>query len=125
MQFHCFHNEDLGCYFIYAVGESSFDELRQGLLQLQKDPDWYKAKCFAADIRLMRYEPSEEGVQRLARLVPFTDMLRDRKTALIVNRGVQYGLLKMFLEFSEVSDRVQVFSDWPPAAQWLGLKLGH
>lgn len=125
MSFHCFYEESLDTYFIHGVGEGSFQSTREGLLQMQKDPNWAKASRVVADLRLVHFEPTEEGVERLAKVIPLKEMLVGHKTAFIVNRGMQYGMLRVFLTLSAVAEVVQVFTDWVPAVQWLGLQLTY
>lgn len=118
--FRSYVNAEIGAWVVDVTGDGSYDSLKALLSALASDQDLAKLPRLLIDVTQAHYEPTQEATRRLSRVVDLKTLLGSRKMAIIVNAGLQRGLIRQFLEFSGLDDATaQLFSDWDSAVSWL------
>jgi hypothetical protein len=81
-----------------------------------------KASKVLVDLRPANFEVSQREVESLARSFNLEDLYKNRRIAVVANRGVATGVLRHFLKLTDTRpDQLSLFDDEFSAQTWLGL----
>lgn len=99
------------------VDNAELDDVRR---RIREDPGFAPTHRYIVDMRavtVLAYSSSR------VRHVAMTQIFRGgQRRAIVAATDEQYGVARMFATFAALEGEVaEVFRDWPPAAEWLGL----
>jgi hypothetical protein len=120
-----YHIEANG-YIAHVIGtkRGSLDSARNTFADLIADPQLHRPFGLLIDVRSLRNVPSQEEAYKLSKFALVGHIDSKHLTALVVERGVQYGMARMIQMFSELRGaQIDVFIDDQAARYWLWEQL--
>jgi hypothetical protein len=119
-----YHIEANG-HIAHVIGsdQGSLDTARDTFADLIADPRLHRPFGLLIDVRSLRNVPTREEADSISRFATVGNNER-HFTALLVERGIQYGIARMIQLFSELRGaQIDVFIDDQSAQYWLWEQL--
>jgi hypothetical protein len=113
--------EDNG-YIVRVKGtdQGSLYSARDTFANIIADPHLHRPFGLLIDVRALRNVPSQEEVYSLSKFARVGHSDAKHYVALLVERGMQYGIARMIQMFSELRGaKIDVFIDDQSAQYWL------
>jgi hypothetical protein len=110
---------------VHVIGteQGSLDSARDTFSYLIADPNLHRPFGLLIDVRTLRNVPSREEADSLSKFSTVGDNEK-HFAALLVERGIQYGIARMIQLFSELRGaQIDVFTDDQSAQYWLWEQL--
>ena len=120
-----YHIESNG-YIVRVQGteQGSLDSARGTFAELIADPQLHRPFGLLIDVRALRNMPSREEADDISKFALVKHDDAKHYTALIVERGAQYGVARMIKVFSEMRGaHINIFMDDQSARYWLWQRL--
>lgn len=109
---------------VMGTGQGNYDSAHNTFSDLLADPNLHRPFGLLVDVRLIHNLPSREEVNRIAMFAHIGHGKLDHVAALVVNRGVQFGVARMIQVLAELQGvQIKVFTDDLLAQLWLQNQL--
>ena len=119
------YNIEANGHIVRIVGtdQGSLEAARDTFARLITDPNLHQPIGLLIDVRGLSNIPSREESESLSKFAKVGDHVQ-HVTALLVKRGIQYGIARMIQLFSELRGaQINIFIDEPSAQYWLWEQL--
>jgi hypothetical protein len=108
---------------IVGTDQGSLESAKETFAHVINDPQLLRPLGLLIDVRALNNIPSSEESEGLSKFAKIGDNVQ-HFTALLVNRGIQYGIARMIQLFSELRGaQINVFVDEQAAQYWLWEQL--
>jgi hypothetical protein len=120
-----YHIEANG-HIVHVIGtdQGSLESARDTFADLVADPHLHHPFGMLIDVRALCNIPSREEAYSLSKFAKVRQNIPNHYTALLVERGIQYGIARMIQVFSQLRGaQIDVFIDDQSAQFWLWSQL--
>jgi hypothetical protein len=105
-------------------GTVTSDEILASLTEILKHPDYQPGMKSLTDLRAIQHYASPQDLRQIANFILGQgEEVRGGKAAIVVARGVSFGMARMLELLTESSPlSIWVFRDMQEAHEWLGIE---